>query len=409
MNLLKKKIIIIPLCIIGVVFIVIISVDWSDKDVQIELDSKFPLPDYLYQNSTIAQQEQTPPPPPKQEAPEDPYKHTQDLLDLAKSKIEDQYAKLAPKDEKPKPLTPSSPLILLEQPKQQPSQDHRTNDSFVWEKANERERQRIEILSQRITGFEAPSKERKESIEYGVDSFSNYNKRDIGTNEHKLLRTITADKMIPAFLVTPISSALSGKVVAQTETNIYGTMGRAVLIPKGSKVIGYYKNNNKIGEYRLQIAWTRIITPQGIHILLTNARGADVKGYSGLIGEVISRNFEKYGMPLLVSTLSNGLLLAGSAYLNKEAGETSNLYGQYALTELSNSMKNDVSAVVEQILRDNAKLNPIIIIREGSRVFISPNTDIFIPVPRGKEVLAEFFKEKQPQQEESNESNNFGD
>ena len=215
--------------------------------------------------------------------------------------------------------------------------------------------------------------------------------------------------MIPAFLVTPISSALSGKVVAQTETNIYGTMGRAVLIPKGSKVIGYYKNNNKIGEYRLQIAWTRIITPQGIHILLTNARGADVKGYSGLIGEVISRNFEKYGMPLLVSTLSNGLLLAGSAYLNKEAGETSNLYGQYALTELSNSMKNDVSAVVEQILRDNAKLNPIIIIREGSRVFISPNTDIFIPVPRGKEVLAEFFKEKQPQQEESNESNNFGD
>ena len=159
MNLLKKKIIIIPLCIIGVVFIVIISVDWSDKDVQIELDSKFPLPDYLYQNSTIAQQEQTPPPPPKQEAPEDPYKHTQDLLDLAKSKIEDQYAKLAPKDEKSKPLTPSSPLILLEQPKQQPSQDHRTNDSFVWEKANERERQRIEILSQRITGFEAPTRE----------------------------------------------------------------------------------------------------------------------------------------------------------------------------------------------------------------------------------------------------------
>ena len=127
------------------------------------------------------------------------------------------------------------------------------------------------------------------------------------------MRTITADRMIPAFLVRPISSQLAGNVVAQVESNIYGAMGRVVLIPKGSRVIGFYQSNNKIGEYRLEVIWTRIITPHGINILLTNAKGADVKGYNGLVGEVHSRNFQRYGIPMTLSTLSNGLLLAVNA------------------------------------------------------------------------------------------------
>ncbi len=43
--------------------------------------------------------------------------------------------------------------------------------------------------------------------------------------------------------------------------------------------------------------------------MLTNARGADVKGYNGLVGKYISRNFQRYGIPLLTNTLSNGLLI----------------------------------------------------------------------------------------------------
>lgn len=53
--------------------------------------------------------------------------------------------------------------------------------------------------------------------------------------------------MIPAFLITPISSQIAGKVTAQVESDIFASMGRAVLIPKGSKAIGYYNNNNQIG------------------------------------------------------------------------------------------------------------------------------------------------------------------
>ncbi|OPG30066.1 hypothetical protein BGL55_05835 [Helicobacter pylori] len=270
-------------------------------------------------------------------------------------------------------------------------------------------KEQLEFLNTRLKPLEPTKPAAKPETEYGVDSFTNLKYKDIGTNEHKLLRTITADRMIPAFLITPISSQIAGKVTAQVESDIFASMGRAVLIPKGSKVIGYYNNNNQIGQYRLNIAWTRIITPQGINIMLTNARGADVKGYNGLIGKYISRNFQRYGIPLLTNTLSNGLLIGiTSALANNQnkKGDGNPFFGDYLLMQLTRNTGMGINQVINQMLRQYGAQNPIIIIREGSRVFISPNLDIFIPKPKDGEVLAEFFKEKKPLIKTKEEVNN---
>ncbi|GAA7909001.1 hypothetical protein HpCOL288_14080 [Helicobacter pylori] len=270
-------------------------------------------------------------------------------------------------------------------------------------------KEQLEFLNTRLKPLEPTKSATKPETEYGVDSFTNLKYKDIGTNEHKLLRTITADRMIPAFLITPISSQIAGKVTAQVESDIFASMGRAVLIPKGSKVIGYYNNNNQIGQYRLNIAWTRIITPQGINIMLTNARGADVKGYNGLIGKYISQNFQRYGIPLLTNTLSNGLLIGiTSALANNQnkKGDGNPFFGDYLLMQLTRNTGMGINQVINQMLRQYGAQNPIIIIREGSRVFISPNLDIFIPKPKDGEVLAEFFKEKKPLIKTKEEVNN---
>ncbi|GAA8069802.1 hypothetical protein JP0576_14690 [Helicobacter pylori] len=270
-------------------------------------------------------------------------------------------------------------------------------------------KEQLEFLNTRLKPLEPTKPATKPETEYGVDSFTNLKYKDIGTNEHKLLRTITADRMIPAFLITPISSQIAGKVTAQVESDIFASMGRAVLIPKGSKVIGYYNNNNQIGQYRLNIAWTRIITPQGINIMLTNARGADVKGYNGLVGKYISRNFQRHGIPLLTNTLSNGLLIGvTSALANQQnkKGDGNPFFGDYLLMQLTRNTGMGINQVINQMLRQYGAQNPIIIIREGSRVFISPNLDIFIPKPKDGEVLAEFFKEKKPLIKKSNEEVN---
>ncbi len=49
---------------------------------------------------------------------------------------------------------------------------------------------------------------------------------------------------------------------------------------------------------------------------------------------------------------------------------------------------------------------PLSSLERGSRVFISPNLDIFIPKPKDGEVLAEFFKEKKPPIKTKEEINN---
>ncbi len=218
------------------------------------------------------------------------------------------------------------------------------------------------------------------------------------------MRTITADRMIPAFLVRPISSQLAGNVVAQVESNIYGAMGRVVLIPKGSRVIGFYQSNNKIGEYRLEVIWTRIITPHGINILLTNAKGADVKGYNGLVGEVHSRNFQRYGIPMTLSTLSNGLLLAVNAK-TASANNQSDLSQAYMTAQILSGMRQDVSTIIQRIVQEQMKIQPIITIREGSRIFIAPSQDIFIPIPKNRETLARFFREESQITDEEENTN----
>lgn len=282
------------------------------------------------------------------------------------------------------------------------------NQKFIDEKADDKQKMINDILAQRLV--EATNKKKQYQTEYGANEFSNLEDKDEASNEHKLLRTITADRMIPAFLVRPISSQIPGNAVAQVETNIYGAMGRVVLIPKGSKVIGFYQSNNKIGEYRLQIFWTRIITPQGNNIMLTDAKGADVKGYNGLIGEVHTRNFERYGIPLTLSTLSNGLLLAVNSLnqkgtIEQSKSEAGNLANAYIQSQILSGMRQDVSSIIQKIVQEQIKIQPIITIKEGSRIFIAPTQDIFIPIPKKGEAMARFFTElKEKEQKDSRPS-----
>ncbi len=263
-------------------------------------ESKFPLSDYFF--------EEVKEEPKKEENPKTittPQPAAPTTANVSTNPIITDYSHLNSNLNKQNDTITNLQQVLQRPPKMKPKLKHT--------------KEQLEFLNTRLKPLEPTKPAIKPETEYGVDSFTNLKYKDIGTNEHKLLRTITADRMIPAFLITPISSQIAGKVTAQVESDIFASMGRAVLIPKGSKVIGYYNNNNQIGQYRLNIAWTRIITPQGINIMLTNARGADVKGYNGLVGKYISRNFQRYGIPLLTNTLSNGLLIGvASALANQQ-------------------------------------------------------------------------------------------
>lgn len=221
--------------------------------------------------------------------------------------------------------------------------------------------------------------------QWGVDRFSNQENIDIATNEHRLLRMVRAGRLIPATLMSAISSDLSGIVSAQVEEDIYATMGRAVMIPRGSKVIGQYQASGEItGHARLQIQWREIITPQGVNILLTNANTADSMGMSGVEGYLNNRYLERFGIPYALSTLTNVLLLSIATNNNKG----NNTYSE----SIYSQSQTDLSTIVQEILTQQRAIKPTIEIKAGSRIFIVPTHHIWFPKPKNNEVMVKYFK-----------------
>lgn len=239
---------------------------------------------------------------------------------------------------------------------------------------------RAQILSDR--GSEISSI--NQSSKFGVDGFSNQKSIDISTNEHRLYRTIRAGRMIPAILTTAISSDLNGVVTAQIEQDIYATMGKAVLIPRGSKAIGFYTNDTEIGHERLEIMWREIITPQGINIMLTDAIVADNMGMNGAVGAVNNKYWERYGIAYSISTVTNALLLTIASKMKNS--------NQYA-TEVYSNAKSDISSVVQDIIQQQSQIKPTIEIQSGSRIFLVPTNHMWFTKPKNGEVLMQYFND----------------
>lgn len=239
---------------------------------------------------------------------------------------------------------------------------------------------RAQILSDR--GSEISSI--NQSSKFGVDGFSNQKSIDISTNEHRLYRTIRAGRMIPAILTTAISSDLNGVVTAQIEQDIYATMGKAVLIPRGSKAIGFYTNDTEIGHERLEIMWREIITPQGINIMLTDAIVADNMGMNGAVGAVNNKYWERYGIAYSISTVTNALLLTIASKMKNS--------NQYA-TEVYSNAKSDINSVVQDIIQQQSQIKPTIEIQSGSRIFLVPTNHMWFAKPKNGEVLMQYFND----------------
>lgn len=214
-------------------------------------------------------------------------------------------------------------------------------------------------------------------IDYGDNQFDNLKTKVSVSHQTKLYRAILASSVIPAVLEDGISSNIAGQVVAQVESDVFASMGSVVLIPKGSKAIGYYESNNKIGEYRLNVVWTRIITPLGINIVLPDSMGADISGKNGLIGLLDNKYWERYGIPLTLSTLSNALLIGISNLTAKVPN-----YQTQVLFEQAGS---DLSVIMQNIMRDQIKINPTLEILAGSRILIKTRSDIWFPEPKANE------------------------
>lgn len=205
-------------------------------------------------------------------------------------------------------------------------------------------------------------------------------KKTIASYPMNLDRIIPVTRRIAAVLVEAVHSELDGKVTAQIEENIYAAHGRNILIPAGSHAVGRYRSLQKPGDTRIQVIWSRIITPDGINISVADAEMTDAMGRSGLTGDVDNRFFERYGVALLVSTLA-----AAAGY-----GMPVRSQGQAVIVQ---SYGGNLANVSGQILEKNINIKPVVTIPAGSRILISPNKDIWFKPPQKQQVDAVAFTE----------------
>lgn len=184
----------------------------------------------------------------------------------------------------------------------------------------------------------------------------------------KLDRALTTDNFINAVLQTDIRSDIgSQKVLAFVENNVYASHGNKILIPKYSKILGTYQPLSDPGEERLQVTWTRIITPNGISIVM-DAEGLSGSGAAGYSGILDTRFYDKFGNAIFLSTLS--ALAQFSIDTNSQSQANA-----------ATSFAQEIGSVNADLIANNFDIAPRLLIKNGTRIKVSPLTDIFFKDP----------------------------
>ena len=172
-----------------------------------------------------------------------------------------------------------------------------------------------------------------------------------------------------------IISSLPGIVIVRVDEDVFGTDGLTKILEKGDAWVGRYEPLEKVGDDRLNICFFRLIRlGDGAHIYEDDdcfAYATDAMGRGGLVGEVDTRLWEKYGSALIVSGLS-ALASFGTTQFDD---------GNGAIENSSEALSDQLATITAEMIGNNIDLSPIITIAAAERVGIQLLRDLYIRRP----------------------------
>lgn len=175
---------------------------------------------------------------------------------------------------------------------------------------------------------------------------------------------LLAQTIIPAALLTAVSSDLPGPVSAQVTRNVYDSLtGRTVLIPQGSKLIGTYDSQVAFGQKRVLLAWDRVIFPDGRSLQLDRLAGADAAGRSGLVDKTNAH----WGAMAKAAMLSS-VLGVGAALGSDDDSDIARALRQ--------GVQDTVNQTGQQVVRKQLDVQPTLSLRAGLPLTILVTRDI---------------------------------
>jgi type IV secretory pathway VirB10-like protein len=189
------------------------------------------------------------------------------------------------------------------------------------------------------------------------------------TERSSLLRNqstlVAQGTLVAGVLETAINSDLPGLLRAVVAVDVYSFDNSRVMIPRGTRLIGQYRSGVAIGQTRAFIAWNRLITPQGVSILL-GSPGTDELGAAGVTGKVDEHFFKRFGAALMVSVVNGGIQAGSNAATGGGGGN-----------DIIIQSAADSSKIIEGILQQRVNIPPTIRVAQGTpiRIFINKDLD----------------------------------
>jgi type IV secretion system protein VirB10 len=187
---------------------------------------------------------------------------------------------------------------------------------------------------------------------------------------------IAQGKVIYAVLETAINTDLPGTLRAIITRDVYAESGKAVLIPKGSRVVGEYQTQIKSGQNRVGIMWKRLIRPDGVDLQF-DSPGVDQLGRSGVQGFLDNKFWLQIGAAVLTSYIVPALA-AKIGGVDDKAITPTTTQGQAGSSQLQQSTQQ-FQQIAKDVIQKSISSEPTITIDQGTRINIFVNKDIIFP------------------------------
>ena len=182
--------------------------------------------------------------------------------------------------------------------------------------------------------------------------------------------------VIPGVMLGGVNSDLPGMVRGQVSQTVYDTAtGKYPLIPQGSQLIGVYGSNIAFGQDRVQVAWQRVIFPDGRAINISGMPGTDSGGYAGMQDQVDHHFWRVIRAALAMSVISAGYSMS------QDSHQTDDNERQSASGALSEALGQNMGQTAMQMIQKNLDIQPTIVIRPGLRFNVMINKDIVFDAP----------------------------
>ncbi|TCK33445.1 type IV secretion system protein VirB10 [Paraburkholderia sp. BL8N3] len=166
-----------------------------------------------------------------------------------------------------------------------------------------------------------------------------------------------------------LNSDRPGTASLMVEKDVYDSVrGDCLMIPKGSFITAPYSSDIQPGQESILVAGTELRLPNGKHVPLFGAQGADGDGSAGLSGDVNNHFFKIFGTSFLVAILLR-------KYDNGDS--TSTTTGPLGVTQVSSTGGQVAAQTAQSVLERYKNIPPTITSDPGQRRFmLKVNRDI---------------------------------